>query len=141
MKKHRLYFGCALSGLPREHRERMIALRESLRDHFEILEFCDPLEVSDRDIYRHDIHTCIATADLMVAIVDQRGTGLGYEMGTMIEKRGGPVIALAHHDSEVSPFIRGIDSPKYELRRYSSLDEVRDMVLDFERRMFQDQAA
>lgn len=136
MPKRKLYFSCALSGLPIEHRQRMVALRDSLKVHFDVLEFCDPKDVTARDIYRYDIHHCVAIADLMLAVVDERGTGLGYEMGVMIEKHDRPVLAVAHQDSLVSPFILGVDHRDFKLVRYNNLEEVPSILLDFEREIF-----
>ncbi len=136
MSKRKLYFSCALSGLPQEHRARMIALRDSLKDHFDVLEFCDPKQSSNKEIYNHDIHYCVATADLMLAVVDERGTGLGFEMGVMVEKHGKPVLAVAHLTAVVSPFVLGIDHPRYRFAPYASTTSILRLLLDFERDMF-----
>lgn len=136
MPKRKLYFTCALSGLSKEHREGMMALRDSLSDRFEILEFCDPKQVTEQEMYRYDIHHCVAEADLMLAMVGKRAIGLGYEMGTMIEKHGRPVLALAHSRALVSPFVRGIDHPKFEFKRYQRLVSVKPLLIEFEERIF-----
>jgi len=67
MGKRKLYFSCALTGLSNDHREVMITFRNTLTQYFEIFEFCPP-ETSPREIYRHDIHTCVAKCGLMLAI-------------------------------------------------------------------------
>ena len=139
MAKRKLYFGCALFGLPEEHRKEMIALRESLREHFEILEFC-PADTPPREIYSQDIHVSVAKADIMLAMCDKPSLGLGYEMAARIEKESRLLLALAHEDSPVSSLIRGVDHPKFEFKRYGDLKEVRGLLLDFEKKHFKSPA-
>lgn len=133
--KKKLYFGCALAGLPAEHRSAMITIREGLKDHFEVLEFC-PAGTDPREIYEHDINNCVASADLMVAMCDKPSLGLGYEMSTMVEKHHKPLLILAHNDSQVSSLILGISNSKCEFRRYSDTSEILSLILDFEKRYF-----
>lgn len=130
-----LYFGCALHGLPDEHRQEMVKLRESFKDHFFVLEFC-PADTPPREIYSKDIHESVAKADLMVAICDKPSLGLGYEMGVRVEKYGLPLLCLAHEDSPVSGLIRGVHHPRFEFKRYRSTEEILKLVLEFENRMF-----
>lgn len=138
MPRLRLYFTCALAGLSADYRASMVAFRETLKERFEVLEFCDANVVGEEALYQHDIHVCVATADVMLAVVDERATGLGYELGTMIEKHGKPVLAVAQHGSLVSPLIRGITHPAFRFVRYSSLAEVHSELLCFARDYFPD---
>ena len=135
MRKRRLYFSCALTGLPPEHRERMIALRESLAEYFEILRFCSPDEPPE-DIYHHDIHVCVETCDLLLAICNEPSTGLGWELSTSVEKLGKPTLAVAHVNARVTPIVMGAKYPHYEFSRYFSASDILAMVLDFEKRQF-----
>ena len=136
MNKRRLYFGCAISGLPREHYEEMVGFRSGLAGHFMVQDFCDPQLYTDAEVYHNDIHHAVRHAKLMLAFCDERSTGLGYELGTMIERHGKPVLALAREGVRVSKLIAGISHPRFEFCRYTSLDEVLPLLLDFERRHF-----
>jgi hypothetical protein len=137
MDKKKLYFTCALSGLPWEHREEMIALRDSLADEFEILEFCDPREMTPQEIFEFDIDHCVANADIILAICDKPSLGAGYEIGTMAEKWGKPVFAVAHRDNTtLSSLITGNTRPNFEFARYDDVSEIKGMLVEFSKREF-----
>ena len=137
MTKRKLvvYFSCALSGLPSEHRATMIAIREKFKERYTVLEFCTP-ETPAGDLYRHDIHYCCRVADFLIAICDERSTGLGYEMSTGIEKHRKPAIAFAHHDAEVTKVVTGIDYPDFQFSRYGDASEIENLVYQFEEKIF-----
>jgi len=138
MKK--LYIGCALTNLPADKRDvllRMIdEVKKELANHFEILVFkgvsdlgsAHPLKAGD--IYNFDIKECVMKAECMLAIVDYPSLGLGYEIGTAVEKMGIPVIAAAQKDSVVTRLITGIDHEKFEFFNYSSAEEIIKKVLE-----------
>lgn len=134
-EKLKLYFSCALTGLSRAHRARMVGLREILKDHFEVLEFC-PAETSPEEIYTHDIHYCVATADLMVSICDMPSIGLGWEMSAMLEVHGKPVLALARDVLKVSPLVRGVTNPCFEIQSYTDAQDILALTLEFAQRRF-----
>jgi hypothetical protein len=73
----------------------------------------------------------------MIAVCDYASNGLGYEMATMIEKHGKPVLAVAHKNAVVSRLILGIDSSCFEFVRYDNLDEVYCLLEDFVKHHFQ----
>jgi hypothetical protein len=135
MSKLTLYFGCPLAGLPFTHRTKMIALRDTLKNHFEVLEFC-PAETPPKEIYTHDIHHCVATADFMVAVCDKPSTGLGWEMTTMVEKHGKPVLALSADISKVSSLVQGVTNTCFELRSYSEVHDILALALEFAKKRF-----
>lgn len=135
MNKRRLYFSCALSGLPEDHRQAMIEVRSTLQPHFEVMEFCDA-STPPAEIFHHDINVCVAGCDLVVAMCDYPSVGLGYEMGTALELHGKPVLALAAIDARVSSLVLGIPHKNFSFRRYSDISNVRDMVLAFEKEIF-----
>lgn len=132
MKK--LYIGCAINNLPLAEKEKFPAkienIKSVLRNYFEVLDFLGTAAGSPRDIYQQDIVECVEKADCMLAICDHPSTGLGYEMAMCIEKRGIPVVAMAHHDSSVSRLIIGIPSEKYHFIRYDSVEEIPEQFLE-----------
>ncbi|MDB5254576.1 MAG: hypothetical protein JWL80_642 [Parcubacteria group bacterium] len=135
MDKLKLYFSCALTGLPPEHREAMVVIRENLKEYFDVLEFCSA-DTPVKKIYEHDIHNCVKTADLLVSLCDNPSLGLGYEMGVAVEVYRKPVLALAQTDSNVSGLIRGITQENFELQRYEHTKEILPLLLDFAKRKF-----
>lgn len=137
MDKKKLYFTCALSGLPWGHREEMIALRDSLGDEFEILEFCDPRQMTPQQIFEFDIDYCVANADIILAICDKPSLGAGYEISTMVERWGKSVLAVAHRDNEnVSALITGNTRPNFEFARYDEVSQIKGMLVEFSKREF-----
>ncbi|MEK7463665.1 MAG: hypothetical protein AAB610_00890 [Patescibacteria group bacterium] len=137
MKKKKIYIGCALSSLSLEDRtnllENISKLKEKIKDSFEILEFfwvrMDPSKATPEEVYRVDIEECVMVADCMLAICDYPSLGLGYEMATAIEKRGIPVLAVAHKNSMVSKLITGVNHKNFKFVRYDSFDEVFQKVI------------
>ena len=132
--KKKLYIGCSLTLLPEDKKESFLEMidliRKELRESFEIIEFkglADLLTdkpLSPQQIYDFDIRNCVMKADCMLAICDYPSTGLGYEMATAIEKRGIPVLAVAHKDQVVGRIIRGIDHKNFKFFYYNSVEEI-----------------
>jgi len=131
----KLYVSCSLTGRPDQYRADMIALRQTLARHFEILEFCDA-DVPPNQIFEHDIDYCVRVADFILAIADFPSTGLGYEVGTMVEKYGKPVLAVAHRDSVVSVIVTGITRQNFQFLRYDDISEIQSMMIEFSTRKF-----
>ena len=138
--KKKLYIGCALTNLPSDKREEFMQMvnkiKEELKKHFELLEFVgvDDLKtntpMTPRYVYNYDIKECLMKADYFLAICDFPAIGLGYELGTAVEKRGIPVLAIAHRDSKVSRSIIGIDHKNFEFFYYNSVDEIIEKTLE-----------
>ncbi|OGI68170.1 hypothetical protein A3A05_01160 [Candidatus Nomurabacteria bacterium RIFCSPLOWO2_01_FULL_41_12] len=132
--KKKLYIGCALTNIPVDKRkillEMIVKIKKELSNHFEILEFLgvDDLGTdrpfSPREIYNFDIKECLMKTDYFLAICDYPALGLGYEIATAVEKRGIPVLALAHKDSKVSRCIVGIDHPNFHFMYYDSVEDI-----------------
>lgn len=132
--KKKLYIGCALSNLPPDKKHdflnMIIEIKKELFKSFEVLEFLgiDDLSGSEpfssKEIYDWDIKNCVMKMDCMLAICDYPSLGLGYEMAIAVEKRGIPVLAVAHKDSNVTRLIRGIDHPNFHFVYYDSVDEI-----------------
>ena len=127
--KPRIYIGCALTHAPEEFKREVELLKTSLRmDGYKLLEFLGLVAGTERDVYRWDIHHCVATCDFFVAICDHTSIGLGYELAVAVEKLKLPVLAVAHRDAKVTRMILGIESRRYEFKRYDTLDDVARMV-------------
>lgn len=137
--KKKLYIGCSLTLLPPDKKDAFLQMiteiKKTLSKSFEILEFkgiddlLDPHPLSPREIYIFDIKERLMKADCMLAICDYPSTGLGYEMATAIEKRGIPVLAVAHKDQVVGRIIRGIDNPNFHFVYYDSVEEIIELTL------------
>jgi len=125
--KLKLYVGCSLTHAPQEFMDNIANFKEALSSKFEILEFLG-LKGTPREAYEKDIQECVAECDLMLSFCDFPSLGLGYELGTAIEKYSKPVLAVAHKDSFVSNLIIGIDHPMYNFDRYSDIIEVENMI-------------
>ena len=136
MRKLRLYVGCALTDAPIEFREKIEKLKNMLREEYEILDFICLVNGTPTDVYRWDIHKCVATCDMLVAICDYGATGLGYEMGTSVEKHGKPTLGLAHEDSKVSRITYGIDHQNYTWRRYRTLEDIVVLIREMAKQHF-----
>lgn len=137
MKK--LYIGCSLTLLPPDKKEaflKMISeIKKELGKSFEILEFLGIDDIgtakpyTPREIYDFDIKECLMKADCFLAVCDYPAIGLGYELGTAVEKRGIPVLAVAHKDSKVSRSIIGVDHPNFHFMYYGSVNGIIEKTL------------
>ncbi len=138
--KKKLYIGCSLTLLPLGKKDTFLKMikeiKVKLSKSFEILEFLgiDDLQTekpfTSQEIYNFDIQERLMKADCMLAICDYPSIGLGYEMATAIEKRGIPVLAMAHKDQVVGRIIRGIDHPNFHFVYYNSVDEIIEKTLE-----------
>lgn len=132
--KKKLYIGCGLTLLPPDKKDAFLQMiseiKKELSKSFEILEFLGIGDLGSakpftpQEIYDYDIRKCVMRADCMLAICDYPSLGLGYEMATCVEKRGIPVLAMAHKDQIVGRIIVGIDHPNFHFMHYDSVDEI-----------------
>ena len=133
--KKKLYVGCAINNLSPEDKRRFLgqiaSLKDSLRNHFEVLDFVGDASAPVEAIYTHDIHNCVGQADCMLAICDHPSTGMGYELGTAIEKHDIPVLAVAHKDSSVTRLLQGVTSKKFKFQRYGDWSEIAPLTIGF----------
>ena len=138
--KKKLYIGCSLTLLPPNQKEEFLQMiseiKKELGKSFEILEFLGIDDIgtvkpyTPRQIYDFDIKECLMKTDYFLAICDYPALGLGYEIGTAVEKRGIPVLAIAHKDSKVSRSIVGVDHPNFHFLYYNSVDEIIEKTLE-----------
>lgn len=126
--KIKLYVGCAILGFSDSERkkflEQVTRVKAVLRAKgFEVLEFIGWGDHPASEVYEHDIVNCVSTCDAILAICDHPSTGLGYELATAIEKRGIPVLAVAHQDAHVSKVVLGISKPNFRFERYTDFEK------------------
>lgn len=111
-------------------------IKKELSKSFEILEFLGVGDIGSvrpftpQEIYDYDIRKCVMKADCMLAICDYPSIGLGYEMGTAVEKLGIPVLAMARKDAIVGRLIRGIDHKNFNFFYYNSAEEIIEKTLE-----------
>lgn len=125
-----------MTSLPSDKKDEFLTmlgeLKGKLKAHFEILEFLginDNGVASAREVYNRDIKECVMTADCMLAICDYTSSGLGYEMGTAVENRGIPVLAVGHEKINISRLIRGIDHENFQFHTYSSVSDLAEKTI------------
>lgn len=138
--KKKLYIGCALTNLPADKKDKFMEMvgeiKKELGKSFEILEFLGVGDIgtakpyTPREVYDFDIKECLMKADCFLAICDYPALGVGYEIGTAVEKRGIPVLAMARKDSRVSRSIIGVDHPNFHFIYYDSVDEIIKKTLE-----------
>ena len=139
MRRLRLYVGCSLTQAPLEFREMVEKLKDLLREEYEILDFIGLVNGTPTDVYKWDIHKCVAICDIFVAICDYPAIGLGYEMGVAIEKHGKPTLGLAHEDSKVSRLVFGIDHPNYSWKQYRTFQDIVVLIREVAQQHFPQQ--
>lgn len=117
----------------------MIAfVKGQLAEDFRILEFLGIKDLasgtpsSPEEVYLYDIVGCVMEADFMLVICDHPALGLGYEIGTAVELRKIPVLALARRNREVSRLIKGIIHPWFHFDYY----DVQQDIVDAARKWF-----
>lgn len=134
--KPKAYVACALTYVPGERKtefEQLLALvKRVLRERgYEILEFVGLTGGTPQDVYHHDIHECVGRADILVALCDYPGTGLGYELCYAVEVRKIPVLAVAHTSSLVTRLVLGVDSKNYQFTHYGNPSHLAHCLSDW----------
>jgi hypothetical protein len=113
MKKLKVYVGCALTHAPEEYRQMIADFKNELRKAgwIEVLDFVTAnsvLELPDPvHIYHNDIHECVGYADAFIADVTLPSLGLGWELGTAIEKHAIPTFMCAREGVKISNLVLG----------------------------------
>lgn len=127
--KPKLYVGCSLTHAPEDFKSSISVLKNKLAERFEILEFIGLEKGTATDVYHWDVGNCVGSCDFFLAICDFPSLGLGYELGTAVERLHKPVLAVAHTDTHITRLVVGIDAPGFTFARYDKLDDVVNMVL------------
>jgi len=127
--KPELYVACGLTHAPEEFRTSVEGLKQVLRQErgYEVYDFVGLENGSPADVYAWDIGRCVAQSDLLVAICDYPAIGLGWELGTAVEKLQKPTLAIAHEDTHVTRLISGaaeVGAANYRFQRYSDLMDI-----------------
>lgn len=135
--KIKIYVGCALTHATEEYRKNIENFKNMLRaEDLEIMDFLwaklpDPRAPGiEKDVYKWDIEECVGKCDLFVAICDEVSIGLGYELGTAVEKYGKPAIALIKKGGELTRLVRGITHPNFTYVQYEDFPDAVRLVLE-----------
>lgn len=113
MKNIKVYVGCALTHAPESYRQMIAAFKDELRkvSRIEVLDFVTAnsiLETPDPvGIYHNDIHACVGSADAFIADVTLPSLGLGWKLGTAIEKHSILTMMCAQKDAKISNLVLG----------------------------------
>lgn len=118
---YNVYVACSLTHAPVKFREEIEFFKDKLRSFCNVLCFLGIDGHPPHKIYDFDINKCVKKSDLVVAICDLPSIGLGMEMGTQVEARRMPCLALAHEKSHVTCFVLDTRQPGYDFRRYRDL--------------------
>jgi hypothetical protein len=124
-----LYVGCALTHAPEEFKQNVQTLKDRLKEVCNVLEFVGLTNGTNNDVYNHDINVCVRGCDLFVAICDMPSIGLGYELGTQVEDRKMPALAVAQADPIVTRLVLGILKPHYKFQRYKDFDDLYNIII------------
>jgi nucleoside 2-deoxyribosyltransferase len=126
----KVYVGCSLTHAPEEFRQKVEKLKEKLSTICHVLYFKGLVGEIPYKIYQWDIKECVYQCDIMVAVCDYPSIGLGIEMGTQMEARQKPVLAVAHKDSKVTDLIHDPRTPGFIFYRYENfVEDVYNLVL------------
>ncbi|PCI21289.1 hypothetical protein COB64_00195 [Candidatus Wolfebacteria bacterium] len=130
MKKTKVYVACALTYASDEFKNSIEIFKERLRkeSNLIILDFYGPAgpdeDQSSGEIYEHDIHVCVENSEIILAECSYPSTGLGWELGTAVEKRKIPVLAIAEKDALVTELALGAEcarNPSFAFKRYENI--------------------
>ena len=137
----KIYIGTSLTHASQEHRDLIKEVRDEIEkiEGVEVLKFfSDPQDFdaqqSAQDIYNHDIHNCVANADIFIAECTYPSTGLGWELGTAIEKHKIPTLALAKEGDKVTRLLLGAEcekNPNFVFKIYKTKEEFLELAKEF----------
>lgn len=151
MKSIKIYVGCGLAYAPTRYKKMIQVFKDSLRrmDGVEILDFVNPppgQEQSSLDpahVYYHDIHVCVAQADIFIAELSHPSTGLGWELATSVEKRSILTIMCAKEKKKISHIPIGAVKHNEHVSFYGYKSSIKELLPILKERIleFQKQAA
>lgn len=128
----RIYVGCSLTQAPDEFKTFVVNLKVLLKEAgYGVLEFIGLVDGTSTDVYKHDIHECVANCDMLLAICDYPAIGLGWELGTAVEKYGKPTLAVVQKGVGISRLPVGAEcelNQNYRFDRYSDAEHIVEMV-------------
>jgi hypothetical protein len=133
----KIYVGCKITNAPEDFSLCVKGLKARLEKHMvhgrkiEVFDFLGKVLGTSPDVYKWDIWRCVRRCHFFVAVATHESTGLGYELGTAIERYGKPVLGLAYKDPtqtdlelNITRLVKGIDDPRFTLQSYTTLDEI-----------------
>ncbi len=120
MKK--LYVGCSLQNSSQEFRDGIDRLKAALKKNFSVIEFLGLGKGTVQDVYTYDSQ-CVRDCDVFLAECSKPSIGLGIEIGIAMQanKR---IVAVAEKEASVSRMLQGITYQDFSFHRYTSIDEV-----------------
>jgi hypothetical protein len=133
--KIKVYVGCALTHASDNFKKEIEIFKNYLRTMkgVEVLDFFGLGENTPVGVYEHDIHNCVKEADLFIAECSYPSTGLGWEIGTAVEKYQKHVLAVARDDAKITRLVTGAEcakNPNFSFITYSSLPELLSNVIE-----------
>lgn len=119
-----LYIGCGLTGAPEDFVGSVEALKNGLRNDYNVFDFVGLENGTEEDVYKWDIGHCVQDCDMLVGVCDYPAIGLGWELSKATELKK-PVLAVAHESSRVTRLLLGaaVVEPNVEFHRYRNLLE------------------
>ncbi len=124
----KIYLAHSLTQAPEEFKAQMLRLWQALKAEHEVLEYFGLEGGAPADVFKHDTG-CVANCDLLLAEVTYPAIGLGFEIAAALNL-GKKVLAVAKPDAKISRLILGINSPGYQFKNYSTVEDVAAMVAE-----------
>ena len=128
--KQKIYVGCSLTQAPQEFKDAIEALKTKLRENYEVLDFIGTAKGTPRDVYMWDIHRCVQSCDLFLAICDLPSIGLGWELAVAVEVLKKPVLAVAHQNTKLTRLLIGAGEEHtcLDIKNYGNISDIPSMV-------------
>ena len=126
----KIYVAASLTHATEEFKVRIEDFKKILRSKYEVLDFLGLINGTAYDVYRHDTD-CVKLCDLLIADVSYPAFGVGFEVSLALAL-GKNVLAVAENKAKLSRMILGNDNPKYKLVRYKKIDEILNLIQNYE---------
>lgn len=131
--RFRLYVGHKLTNASEAFLTKMSLLRDGieheLADEFVVLKFLGLVGGTSFDVFEQDINVNVATCDLMLAIIDEESSGLGFEIATALSRYGKPILLIQHSSvPHVSRLILGAAEHNSGNMRYVMVNNRSDII-------------
>jgi nucleoside 2-deoxyribosyltransferase len=120
------YLTNSLTHASEEYKLEMLKMRELLKQKYEVLEYLGLVNGNATDVFRNDIE-CVRSCDILLAEVSYPSTGQGFEIASALDLDK-KVLAFAKQNAVVTRMILGINYPNFKFERYSSLDDVLNLL-------------
>jgi len=122
----KIYLTNSLTYASEEYKSEMLKLRELLKQEYKVLEYLGLVNGNAGDVFRNDIE-CVRNCDMLLAEVSYPSTGQGFEIASALDL-GKKVLAFAKQNAVVTRMILGINYPNFKFERYSSLEDVLNLL-------------